>query len=184
MQHYPIYQPHSPHMVQQFLRQRPFCLLITQEERGPPVTGLFNPLVESETIYLHLHFQDPQLKQLQQNGEATLVFSDYHGYVPSYARDPEDASFATMFYRFVQVRAQPQLIEDLQESASILDRMMQHYQPEGGYRPLQDNLEFYGSSLRMIRVVRFTAKSLQSKWKLGQNRSATEQLYAHSYMHT
>src|SRR6478735_239882 len=104
MQHYPIYKPQSTDMVQQFLEQRPFCLLITQTVPGPPVTGFFNPLVEGSSIYLHLHRMDPQLQQLKENPEATLIFSDYHGYVPSYAKDPEDASFATMFYRFVDIR--------------------------------------------------------------------------------
>lgn len=183
MQLYPIYQPQSDAMVQQFLRQRPYCLLITQEQPGPPHCGFFNPLVEDQKIYLHLHRQDPQLKELQANPEATLVFTDYHGYIPSYAKDPNDASFATMFYRFVQIRARMQRIDAREEAAAILDRMMKHYQPEGGYRPLQSNLEYYEPSLKMIDVLQFTIESLESKWKLGQNRSPQEQLAAHSFMH-
>jgi predicted FMN-binding regulatory protein PaiB len=184
MQHYPIYQPQSDAMVHQFLRRRPYCVLITQESSGLPQCGFFNPLVEEPSLYLHLHRQDPQLKQLLANPEATLVFSDYHGYVPSYAKHPEDASFATMFYRFVQIRAKARRVEDRDEAAAILDRMMQHYQPEGGYRPLRDNIEFYESSLKMIDVLHFTMEHMTSKWKLGQNRTPLEQLTAHSFMHT
>ncbi|HET9236095.1 MAG TPA: FMN-binding negative transcriptional regulator [Oligoflexus sp.] len=184
MQLYPIYQPQSPSMVQQFLRQRPYCLLITSEHTGPPETGFFNPLVEDQNIYLHLHRQDPQLKQLQQNPQATLVFTDFHGYVPSYAKHPEDASFATMFYRFVQIRASARVIEAEHEAAAILDSMMKRYQPEGGYLPIQANLDFYGPSLKMITVLHFTIESLTSKWKLGQNRNPQEQLHAHSFMNT
>ncbi len=184
MQHYPIYQPQSEAMVQQFLRQRPYCLLITGGHPGPPDTGFFNPLVEDQKIFLHLHRQDPQWKQLQQNPEATLIFSDYHGYVPSYAKHPEDASFATMFYRFVQIRARVRSIEQQDEAASILDRMMERYQPEGGYLPLVTHLDFYGPSLQMIIVLEFTILSQTSKWKLGQNRNPQEQLHAHSFMHT
>ncbi|HYX33735.1 MAG TPA: FMN-binding negative transcriptional regulator [Oligoflexus sp.] len=184
MQHYPIYQPQSPRMIQQFLEKRPYCVLITHEERGPPTTGFFNPLVEGESIYLHLHRQDPQLKQLQLHPDATLVFNDYHGYVPSYAKDPEDASFATMFYRFAEIRARGLVIDSMEESAAVLERMMQRYQPEGGYRSLIEHQEFYARSLPMIRVIHFKVESVQAKWKLGQNRTAIEQLYAHSFMHT
>lgn len=184
MQHYPIYQPQSQSMIQQFLKKRPYCLLITAGEDGLSETGFFNPLVEDKSIYIHLHRQDRQLKQLQTSPKATLVFTDYHGYVPSYAKDAEDASFATMFYRFVQVRATAQRIEAPEEAAAILDRMMEHYQPEGGYRPLRDNLEFYRASLQMIHVLHFVVESLEAKWKMGQNRSASEQLLAHSFIHT
>jgi hypothetical protein len=48
MQHYPIYQPQSAGMIQQFLRQKPFCLLLTQIQPEPPRTGFFNPLVEDQ----------------------------------------------------------------------------------------------------------------------------------------
>jgi predicted FMN-binding regulatory protein PaiB len=89
-----------------------------------------------------------------------------------------------MFYRYVQIRARALRIEADTEAAAILDRMMKHYQPEGGYLPLQSNPEFYEKSLRMIQVVQFTVESLESKWKLGQNRSPAEQLAAHSFMRT
>ncbi|WP_176736904.1 FMN-binding negative transcriptional regulator [Oligoflexus tunisiensis] len=184
MQHYPIYQPQSDAMIQQFLRQRPFCVLLTQGQPGPPHSGFFNPLVEDQSIYLHLHRQDPQLKELEQNPEATLIFLDYHGYVPSYAQDPDDASFATMFYRFVQIRARAKRVDVQADAAAILDRMMKHYQPEGGYLPLQSNLAFYEKSLHMIVLVHFTVESLESKWKLGQNRTPQEQLAAHGFMRT
>lgn len=184
MQHYPIYQPQSAAMVQKFLRQRPYCVLITQGQPGPPETGLFNPLVEDASIYLHLHRQDSQLKQLQINPAATLVFTDYHGYVPSYAKDPNNASFATMFYRFVEVQAHMRPLDTPEEAAAVLDRMMQRYQPEGGYQPLSSHLEYYADSLKMIAVLEFKVLSLKSKWKLGQNRKPNEQLLAHSWLDT
>lgn len=182
MQYYPIYKPQSPDMMRQFLQQSPWCLLLTQDEACAPVTGMFNPLVEDTEIYLHLHRQDPQLKQLQKNPEAHLVFTSYHGYVPSYAKDPEDASFATMFYRFAQLQIRVTAVTDIKESAAILDRMMQRYQPEGGYQPLSGREEEYGPSLRMIQVLRCSVLAVQGKWKLGQNRTAEEQLRAHSFI--
>jgi predicted FMN-binding regulatory protein PaiB len=183
MQHYPIYQTQSPEMMQRFLEQRPYCLLITQNSSGPPQSGLFNPLVEDSSLYLHLHRQDPQLRMLEAEPRATLVFTDYHGYVPSYAKHPEDASFATMFYRFVEVRARLQSIASPSEAAAILDRMMLRYQPEGGYRPVAENPSFYEKSLQMIAVLQFNIESTNCKWKLGQNRTAHEQLAAHSFIH-
>lgn len=168
-------------MVQQFMSQRPWCILITRDADQQPVTGMFNPLVETEHTWLHLHRQDPQLRHMIQEGSATLVFADYHGFVPSYAKDPENGSFATMFYRYVEVRVRAEALEDRQQSSQVLERMMQVYQPEGGYRPL-DDLDFYAASFNQIKVVRLTPVSQSSKWKLGQNRRPEEQLIAHSYL--
>lgn len=178
MQNYPIYKPKSDKSVEQFLRTRPWCMLITQDAAGVPQIGFFNPLKEGHIIYLHLHLQDPQLAAMKVDPHATMVFFDYHGFVPSYAKSEWDASFATMFYKSVTATCKAAMVAMQPEGARILQRMMEAYQPEGGYKPLTDQENGYQSSLDKIQVIALSIDRLDAKWKLGQNRDHGERLAA------
>jgi predicted FMN-binding regulatory protein PaiB len=54
---------------------------------------------------------------------------------------------------------------------SILQNMLDLYQPEKGYEPLSSESATYASSFQMLSIVRLSPKRVRTKWKLGQNRS-------------
>lgn len=178
MQGYPIYQPQNQKMVEGLFRTAPTCVLITGQDPGS--TGLYNPLYLNGCLYLHLHHQDAQLAQLEKTGRGTLLFYHYHGFVPSYAKDDSNASFATMFYTYAEVEASSRIVEDDHEARLLLEHFMKRYQPEGGYKPLADTI--YDDSVAMIRIVAFQPKQILCKWKLGQNRNSEQRLQAWSFL--
>ncbi len=182
MQNYPMYVPEDSRCVERFLTTRDYCLLSTLDEAGNIEHGMFNPLVEGDVIFLHLHVMDPQLKSMRASGRADLVFFNYHGYVPSYARDEQDASYATMFYKFVQAHCSVTLVDMNLEGAAVLERMMKRYQPEGGYEPILPTNSLYKPSLKMIQVVACNIAKLTTKWKLGQNRNQEQRGRAFEFL--
>jgi predicted FMN-binding regulatory protein PaiB len=55
--------------------------------------------------------------------------------------------------------------------ASFLTKMMEKFQPEGHYAPLQTNSDVYLRSFKTLVLAEFTILEKIGKWKLGQNRS-------------
>jgi hypothetical protein len=54
----------------------------------------------------------------------------------------------------------------------------------GDFRKVAEHTSFYEKSLQMIAALKFTIESMGCKWKLCQNRTAHEQLAAHSFIHS
>jgi uncharacterized protein len=180
MQFYSMYAPESEADCMQFVRQQNFCMLQTSGEDGAWQNGVFNHVMRDGFLYLHLHRADAQVADLRGSSHCKLVFFDYSGFVPSYAKSPTDASFATMFYRFAELSCHGEEVAAEADKAAVLDALMERFQPEGGYLKLADHQEEYRKTLAAIVVWRFAIAGVRSKWKLGQNRSPEERLRAFS----
>lgn len=180
MQFYPQYFPESEEVCMQFVATQKHCLVQTMDEGSEWHNGAFNPLYQDGYLYFHFHRADPQVAHLKKNPNCKVAFFDYSGFVPSYAKSPTDASFASMFYRFAELKCEASEVREEIQSAKILDSMMDRYQPEGGFERLVDHLEKYQKSLKIITVWRCRIVDARAKWKLGQNRTPAEQLRAWS----
>ncbi len=54
--------------------------------------------------------------------------------------------------------------------AAQQQRLMQHYQPDGGHTPVSTEHAMYRGPFREIRALTLTVRARKVKWKLGQNR--------------
>lgn len=91
-------------------------------------------------------------------------------YRPSYWIHPTYAGAATSYYRSVQFLGTAQVVTDPVQLAELLESLQRHYQPEGGYHPLDPADPLYVESLRRLRGVRLRPAETRTKWKLGQIR--------------
>lgn len=172
MKYYPDQVEADTAALDAFLKSLPICTLVTGS--GAKIQhGMFNPLVKDRDpnqIELHLNRADQQIKDIAENPNVKLIFNEFLTMIPSYWVDANDGSFATMYYRYVEIDCQAQLVEDHAEFADLLNRLMHRYQPEGKFTPVDMAHELYTVMPKWIVGLRCEILKVTSKFKLGQNR--------------
>ena len=78
---------------------------------------------------------------------------------------------ATAYHRTVIFDCEATVFEDAAVLAEQQTRLLAHYQPEGGFRPVTPDDPLYRGAIARISAVRLGIKDRRAKFKLGQNRS-------------
>ena len=78
---------------------------------------------------------------------------------------------ATAYHRTVTFECRVTTDEDGSALAAQQNRIMQRYQPEGGYRTIDAGDEMYAGMLGMLVALRLEVVVCRAKFKLAQNRS-------------
>lgn len=169
MQYYEMYAPDTAEL-RDFIASQRQAILVCSTQEGRLLTGLFPVHQESDECFvLHFNATDEQVTALRSNPAACLVFHDVPSFLRSYWSHPEDAGNATLWYRYAELSCSAEFMESPEDKAQVLQKMMESWQPEGGYRPV--TTEHYARALAVLALVRFQVKSVRSKWKQGQNKS-------------
>jgi transcriptional regulator len=78
--------------------------------------------------------------------------------------------FATAYHRTVIFECDASVSEDPQVLAAQQQRLMAHYQPDGGHKPVTADAAMYRAPLQQISALTLTVRTRKVKWKLAQNR--------------
>ncbi|WP_252089884.1 FMN-binding negative transcriptional regulator [Pseudomonas sp. MWU13-3659] len=179
-------KPHQEHDLDRLHRhmlETRLALLVSHGEQGLLATHL--PVLvdtadgEFGTIYGHLARANPQWRDLEQGGEALLVFpgADAYvspGYYPSKADNPKVVP--TWNYLSVHAYGPIEVIHNAQPLLDIVSRLTDRHE-QGRSEPWtvadapNDYLE---GMLRAIVGIRMPIARLQGARKLSQNRSAQD----------
>jgi nitroimidazol reductase NimA-like FMN-containing flavoprotein (pyridoxamine 5'-phosphate oxidase superfamily) len=108
---------------------------------------------------------------LKHDPRATFVAVSAQLYLPSHLISEENATAATAAFKSVLVRGRCQSIEDPEEKCSILNRLMEKYQPEGRFKEISPKDPMYEKVLRATGVYALTAEEVSGKFKFCQNKS-------------
>ena len=92
-------------------------------------------------------------------------------YLPSHLTSAESAAGATIAFQSVQVRGRCQAVNDPEERCTIINRLMEKYQPEGKYRKVTPNDPLYTKILASTGVFALEIEEMVGKYKLAQNKS-------------
>jgi nitroimidazol reductase NimA-like FMN-containing flavoprotein (pyridoxamine 5'-phosphate oxidase superfamily)/predicted N-acetyltransferase YhbS len=155
-----------------FLRRADVVRLATSTPDGEPVLRALNAVVVDE--HLMFHGAKAGEKALTVGRAAVAAADEVIASIPSYFVDPELACPATTFYESVQVKGRIELIEDAERKARMLSALMQKYQPEGGYQPIEAQSALYAGAVRGVLVFGLPLTELTGKLKVGQNRKPDE----------
>lgn len=171
-----MYVPHAfaqtnLEVLTKFLRQHSFALLISARDGTPAASHL--PLLfeagEGERGVLYGHFAKANRHWERAAGDVLAIFSGPHAYVsPSWYEAAEVVP--TWNYTAVHVMGRLTLVEDLQESLGVLQRLVGFY--EGGlpdpwnFDPQSDFNRRLAAAIVAFRV---EITSIEGKWKLSQN---------------
>lgn len=163
-------------IIQQFVTEQQLGRLVTVSGKGQPHIGLYPFQFLGSTIEMHLNRRDEQLSDLRANPKCAFEVDEMLGTIPSYWIHPSNAAFATAYYRVAIFECEAAISEDPQIIAKQQQRLMQHYQPDGGYEALNAQHAMYQGSLNMIAALTLTIRECKVKWKLAQNRDRDTRL--------
>lgn len=153
-----------------FVRRQELGRLVTVGTDGQPHIGLYPFVFSGDAIEMHLHRNDEQLADLRSNPRCAFEVDEIHGTIPSHWVHATSAMFATAFHRVVTFECDADISEDLDVLAAQQRRLMQQYQPEGGYRAVESAEAMYRAPLGTIAALTLSVRARKVKWKLAQNR--------------
>jgi hypothetical protein len=122
-------------------------------------------------IFWHGAIAGEHFDCLKHDPRATFVAVSAQLYLPSHLISEENATAATAAFKSVLVRGRCQSIEDPEEKCSILNRLMEKYQPEGRFKEISPKDPMYEKVLRATGVYALTAEEVSGKFKFCQNKS-------------
>jgi predicted FMN-binding regulatory protein PaiB len=144
--------------------------LVTVGRDGTPHIGLYPFVHDGRTVDLHLVRADEQVADLREHPTCVFEVDEVLGVIPSYWVHREYAGSATAYHRTVIYECVASVTEDPEAIAAQQRRLLDRYQPEGGYRPLDPGDPLYRGALGQLAAVTLRIARCRPKFKLGQNR--------------
>ena len=167
---YDYYADVPEHTLRDFVRKQELGHFVTVGADGQPHIGLYPFLFLDETIELHLHRADEQLKDLLTNKKCVFEVDEMLGTIPSHWIHATNAMFATAYHRTVIFECDAEVSEDAELIAAQQRRLMAHYQPDGGHKPVSTEHAMYRGPFNEISALTLHVRARKVKWKLAQNR--------------
>ena len=153
-----------------FVKSRELGRLVSVSALGQPHIGLYPFLFLGQTIEMHTHRDDEQLTDLRANRKCAFEVDEIHGTIPSHWIHPNNAMFATAYHRTVIFECETEVSEDHGVLGAQQQRLMDHYQPDGGFKPMSAGHAMYRGPFNQIAALTLTIAKRKVKWKLAQNR--------------
>ena len=157
--------------LREFVSHQQLGRFITVNPDGQPHLGLYPFLFLGEKIEIHLLRNDEQLADLLANKKCVFEVDEIHGSIPSHWVHASNAMFATAYHRTVIFECDAEVSDDGEVLAARQQRLMQHYQPDGGHQPVSTAHAMYRGPFKEIRALTLGVRARKVKWKLAQNRS-------------
>jgi predicted FMN-binding regulatory protein PaiB len=170
MMFYDYYADVPEDTLREFVTAQQLGRLVTVGTDGQPHIGLYPFVFLGDRIEMHLHRNDEQLADLVARAKCAFEVDEVLGSIPSHWIHATNAMFATAYHRTVIFECEAAVSEDGEVLAAQQQRLMQHYQPDGGHAPVSTEHAMYRGAFKEIRALTLTVRARKVKWKLGQNR--------------
>lgn len=152
-----------PKMIQ-FLNTEHVGRIATIDENGFPQIIPMNFVFLNGAVYMHSHIKGEKIENIIRNSKAGFEVDRELEFLPSYFEDPQDASLADTLYISVVIKGIASIVKDKLEKTLALNGLMKKYQPEGGYEPVNPNMQV----LNHVAVIKIVPESFKGKYKIGQ----------------
>src|SRR3989475_3716628 len=124
-----------------------------------------------KTVLLHLARINPVWEAIAERPRALLSVFGAYAYIPGHWNQDE-YGVPTSYYAAVQLACDVLPVEEPQPLATILERQMGRFQPEGLHAAVEPGDNRYGNLLYAIRGLRLGVTDVRAKFKFGGNRTA------------
>ncbi|MCL7494524.1 FMN-binding negative transcriptional regulator [Streptomyces sp. MCA2] len=167
---------------QQWLATHDFGQLAANGPAGEP--PMLQPLHFSydpsrREAVTHLARPNPLWGALEERPTVLLSVVDDYTFIPGpwqAAEDqPPEHGVPTSFYAAVQLTCTAHVVDDPEAKAALLQRQLDHFQPDGGSAPVAADAPPYGRLLSGIRGLRLEVREVRAKFKYGGKRSEAVQ---------
>ena len=160
-----ILQIGSYEKVKQFLNEEHVGRISSIDENGFPQIIPMNFVFLNDAIYIHSHVKGEKLDNISRNNKVGFEADRELEFLPSYFEHPGNASLADTLYISVVIKGMAFLISDREEKTLALNGLMEKYQPEGRYDPIQSDMRV----LDAVSIIKITPNTLHGKYKIGQH---------------
>ncbi len=167
-----ILQIKSYDKVKEFLNEEHVGRISSIDVNGYPQIIPMNFVFLNDAVYMHSHVKGEKLDNIKRNDKVGFEADRELEFLPSYFEDPKNASLADTLYVSIVVKGRASLVTDKAEKAVALNGLMQKYQPEGMYDPIQSSMRV----LDGVAVIKITPEILHGKYKIGQHIHALDRM--------
>ena len=155
----------SKEKIKEFLNSESTGRVASIDDSGFPQIIPMNFVFLNDVIYMHSHIRGEKLENIKKNEKVGFEVDRNLEFLPSYFSDPKDASLADTLYISVVIKGKGIIVIDNDEKTLALNELMTKYQPEGGYEPINPQMDV----LNEVTVIKITPDSIRGKYKIGQN---------------
>ena len=155
----------SKDKITEFLNSESTGRIASIDSNGFPQIIPMNFVFINDVIYMHSHIRGEKLENIKRNDKVGFEVDRSLEFLPSYFFDPTDASLADTLYISVVMKGICIIVKDKKEKTLALNGLMQKYQPEGGYEPMNPKMEV----LNEVAVIKVIPNTIRGKYKIGQN---------------
>lgn len=135
-------------------------------------TGNMCGVAGDDCVYIHSYRYGEKLDNIRMNSRVGFEVDQHICFLPSYYFHPHDASQADTLYISVVLKGKAEIIEDNEEKAFALNKLMQKYQNRDRYQKLDPLMP----SVREVAVIRISPNEIRGKYKIGQQWSPSYRL--------
>jgi transcriptional regulator len=166
-------EPMSDAEWREFLKTQDFGELIAPgANRDLPVVVPTHFIWDGDrTVLLHLARINPVWNAIEERPRALLSVFGAYAYIPGHWNQDE-YGVPTSYYAAVQLACDVEPVNDDAALAKILERQLEHFQPEGKHAPVEAGDNPYGKRLSAIRGLKLNVTDVRAKFKFGGNRTA------------
>ncbi len=151
--------------IKEFLEQEHVGRIASIDENGYPQIIPMNFAFVNDVIYMHSYPRGEKLENIKRNQKVGFEVDRELEFLPSYFSHPTNASQADTLYISVVIKGKAVFVEDDKEKALGLNGMMEKYQPEGHYEPIQND----DLVLDEVSVIKVVPETIKGKYKIGQH---------------
>ncbi len=127
--------------------------IATVNRKGCPVIKPVNFVYTNRKLYIHSSQKGEKIQDIRRGSPVCFEVDEPIAYSP--ATGP--ACTAGCYYRSVIVKGKASLIQGRERKIRILERLMEKYQPEGGYTPISEEM-IRGTAVIEISIQKMTGK--------------------------
>jgi hypothetical protein len=143
--------------ISAILEQAPVGRMATVNRKGFPVIKPVNFLYWDGKIYLHSSTKGEKISDIRRGSSVCFEVDEPIAYVA--AMGPVCRS--TYYYRSIIVKGNAAIVSRLDKKLEILGRLMEKYQPEGGYQGVTKEI------LKRTAVIEISIHEMTGKEHLG-----------------
>lgn len=158
--------------AKEFLNQEHVGRISTIDVNGYPQIIPMNFVFLNDAIYMHSHPKGEKIENFKRNEKVGFEVDRELEFLPSYFEDPKNASLADTLYISIVIKGNASLVTNREEKTLGLNGLMEKYQPEGGYDPINPNMKV----LDGVAVIKIIPKLFQGKYKIGQHLSSKDRI--------
>ncbi|MEU0793186.1 FMN-binding negative transcriptional regulator [Amycolatopsis sp. NPDC005961] len=140
----------------------------------PVVTPAHFAFDGDRTVVTHLARPNPIWPLLEEHPRALLTVVDDYTYIRADWNTDADPAFGvpTSYYATVQLEGDVRLVDDPDSKASLLEKQLRHFEPDGARAPVSAASDSPDRRLLPgIRGIEFTITGVRAKFKFGGNKT-------------